>query len=87
MIAADPPDERVIYRERFQGEQFDFRDKSLSVRAAISWLNEEPDEYGSLWEFAEIVPAVSGSTGGIKDFLGISARSLSEKSLFNWGRF
>ena len=34
MIAADPPDERVIYSysERFQGEQFDFRDKSIFTR-------------------------------------------------------
>jgi hypothetical protein len=31
----------------------------LSVRDAISWLNEEPDQYGSLWEFAEVVPAVT----------------------------
>jgi hypothetical protein len=30
----------------------------LSVRDAISWLNEEPDQYGSLWEFAA-VPSVS----------------------------
>ena len=32
MIAADPPDERVIYSERFQGEQFDFRGKSIFTR-------------------------------------------------------
>jgi hypothetical protein len=31
MIAADPPDERVIYSERFQGEQFDFRGKSITL--------------------------------------------------------
>jgi hypothetical protein len=30
--AADPPDERVIYRKRFQGEQFDFRGKSIFAR-------------------------------------------------------
>ena len=30
----------------------------LSARDAISWLNEERDQYGSLWEFAEVVPAV-----------------------------
>ena len=40
----------------------------LSGRAAISWLNEEPDEYGSLWEFAEVVPAVGGSTGALRIF-------------------
>jgi hypothetical protein len=28
----DPPDERVIYSERFQGEQFDFRGKSIFAR-------------------------------------------------------
>ena|SRR5260221_7876097 len=27
----------------------------LSTRDAISWLNEAPDQYGSFWEFAEIV--------------------------------
>jgi hypothetical protein len=36
----------------------------LSVRDAMSWLNEEPDQYGSLWEFAEAVPAVSVATQG-----------------------
>ena len=34
----------------------------LSVRNAMSWLNEEPDQYGSLWEFAEVVPAVRVAT-------------------------
>jgi hypothetical protein len=28
----DPPDERVIYRERFQGAYFDFRGKSIFTR-------------------------------------------------------
>jgi hypothetical protein len=28
----DPPDERVIYSERFQGEHFDFRGKSTFTR-------------------------------------------------------
>ena len=32
MSADDPPDERVIYRERFQGEYFDFRGKSIFAR-------------------------------------------------------
>jgi hypothetical protein len=36
----------------------------LSLRAAISWLNEEPDQYGSLWEFAQAVPTVSAGTQG-----------------------
>jgi hypothetical protein len=27
----------------------------LSVRDAISWLNEEPDQYGCLWEIAQVV--------------------------------
>jgi hypothetical protein len=36
----------------------------LSMRDTISWLNEEPDHYGSLWELAEIVPAVSVATQG-----------------------
>ena len=28
----------------------------LTVRDAISWLNEAPDEFGSLWEFAVDAP-------------------------------
>jgi hypothetical protein len=32
MNPADPPDERVIFSERFQGEQFDFRGKSIFTR-------------------------------------------------------
>jgi hypothetical protein len=46
----------------------------LSTRDAISWLNEEPDHYGSLWEIAQAVPAVSVPSGEVKDFLGISIR-------------
>ena len=34
----------------------------LPVRAAISWLNEDPDQYGSLWEFAEAVPVASAGS-------------------------
>jgi len=33
----------------------------LPVRAAIAWLNEDPDQYGSLWEFAEAVPVATAS--------------------------
>jgi hypothetical protein len=36
----------------------------LSARDAITWLNEEPDHYGSLWEFAQAVPAISVATQG-----------------------
>ena len=36
----------------------------LSAREAISWLNEEPDNYGALWEFAEVVPAVCVAAQG-----------------------
>jgi hypothetical protein len=32
MISDDPPDERVIYRERFQGAHLDFRGKSIFTR-------------------------------------------------------
>jgi hypothetical protein len=32
MTSGDPPDERVIYRERFQGVYFDFRGKSIFTR-------------------------------------------------------
>jgi hypothetical protein len=34
----------------------------LSVRDAIAWLNEEPDQYGSFWEIAQVVPAVAFTT-------------------------
>ena len=30
----------------------------LTLRDAISWLNEAPDHFGSFWEFAEVVPVV-----------------------------
>jgi hypothetical protein len=29
----------------------------LAARDAISWLNETPDEFGSLWEFGELARA------------------------------
>jgi len=29
----------------------------LSVRDAISWLNEAPDRHGSFWDFAKVVRA------------------------------
>jgi hypothetical protein len=29
----------------------------LSTRDAISWLNGEPDQLGSFWELAEVIPA------------------------------
>jgi hypothetical protein len=32
MSVVDPPDERVIYSERFQGVRFDFRGKSIFTR-------------------------------------------------------
>jgi len=32
MSSDDPPDERVIYRERFQSVHFDFRGKSMFAR-------------------------------------------------------
>jgi hypothetical protein len=32
MSRDDPPDERVIYRERFHGVRFDFRGKSIFTR-------------------------------------------------------
>ena len=28
----------------------------LSVRDALSWLNEAPEQFGSFWEFVESVP-------------------------------
>jgi len=32
MSSADPPEERVIYSERFQGVHFEFRGKSIFTR-------------------------------------------------------
>ena len=29
----------------------------LGAREALSWINEEPDQFGSIWEYAEAVPA------------------------------
>jgi hypothetical protein len=44
----------------------------LSARDAISWLNEEPDHYGSLWEIAQAVPAAGiRHPGAVREFLGI----------------
>jgi hypothetical protein len=34
------PEERIVW---------------LSVRNAISWLNEADDQFGSLWEFGEVI--------------------------------
>jgi len=36
MNSDDPPDERVIYRERFQGVYFDFRGKSISPAMIVA---------------------------------------------------
>ena len=36
----------------------------LAARDAISWLNEEPDHYGSFWEFADVVPVVNVASQG-----------------------
>jgi hypothetical protein len=33
----------------------------LTARDALSWLNQEPDQFGSYWEFAKVVPAVQQS--------------------------
>jgi hypothetical protein len=30
----------------------------LTVRDAISWLNEAPDQFGSFWEFAVVAPVM-----------------------------
>jgi hypothetical protein len=34
----------------------------LSARDALSWLNQEPDQFGSYWELAKIAPAVRQSS-------------------------
>ncbi len=57
----------------------------LSARDAISWLNEEPDQYGSRWEFAEVFLPLTSPLGDVKDFLGISAR-VETAFCREWGR-
>ena len=32
----------------------------LETREAITWLNEAPDQFGSYWESAEVVPLAGG---------------------------
>jgi hypothetical protein len=34
----------------------------LTARDAITWLNEEPDQFGSFWEIAKTAPAVKEFT-------------------------
>ena len=41
MSSDGKPDERIVW---------------LSVRDAISWLNDEPEQFGSLWELAAVIP-------------------------------
>lgn len=41
MSADGKPEERIAW---------------FSVRDAISWLNETDDQFGSFWEFAEVIP-------------------------------
>jgi hypothetical protein len=35
----------------------------LSVRDALSWLNEAPEQFGSFWEFVESAPVVQRDFG------------------------
>jgi hypothetical protein len=44
----------------------------LTARDAISWLNEAPEHFGSLWHFAKAVPVS----------LGPGARNLRQASSF-----
>ena len=54
------PDESFLLHMSSEGQPVvEERVMWLSVRDAMSWLNEEPDQYGSLWEFAEAVPAAA----------------------------
>jgi hypothetical protein len=59
------PDESFLLHMSSEGQPVvEERVMWLSVRDAMSWLNEEPDRYGSLWEFAEAVSAVSVASQG-----------------------
>jgi len=42
----------------------------LEAREAITWLNEEPEQFGSYWESAEFIPLFGGN------FLVSSGKSL-----------
>ena len=54
------PDESFLLHMSSEGQPVvEERVMWLSVRDAMSGLNEEPDQYGSLWEFAEAVPAAA----------------------------
>jgi hypothetical protein len=39
----------------------------LIARDALSWLNQEPDQFGSYWEFAKVVPAAEQSAENALD--------------------
>jgi hypothetical protein len=36
----------------------------LTARDALSWLNQEPEQFGSYWEFAKAAPANRQSAAG-----------------------
>jgi len=53
------PDGRFLLHMSTEGElEAEERIIRLTVRDALSWLNEAPDQFGSLREFAEVAPVV-----------------------------
>jgi hypothetical protein len=56
----------------------------LDAREAITWLGEAPEQYGSLWEFAEVVssldnslPMIEARAGGERSHPSSQSRSRS----------
>jgi hypothetical protein len=48
----------LLHMSSESGREAEQRIVWLSVRDALSWLNEAPDQFGSLWEFAMRAPVV-----------------------------
>jgi hypothetical protein len=52
----------------------------LDAREAITWLNEAPEQYGSSWEFAEVVSPSDNSLPTIENYAEAKRRHPSSQS-------
>ena len=52
----------------------------LDGREAITWLNEAPEQYGSYWEFAEVVSSQDNSLPTIEAHAGAERSRPSSQS-------
>jgi hypothetical protein len=52
----------LLHMSSERGPEAEQRIVWLSVRDALSWLNEAPNQFGSLWEFAMHAPVVPQQT-------------------------